>query len=106
MKIKKCPFCGSDDLHVQGNKSTYVYCENCDTYGPDGEDEEEAIRLWNHAPHMEEESKMKKCCQNCVHISKEVDGKVYCTEELDEDYSCKYWAQANPFESDPRLCWS
>ena len=50
--------------------------------------------------------KMEKCCQNCVHISKEVDGKVYCTEELDEDYSCKYWAQANPFESDPRLCWN
>ena len=50
--------------------------------------------------------KMEKCCQNCVHISKEVDGKVYCIEELDEDYSCKYWAQATPFESDPRLCWS
>lgn len=49
---------------------------------------------------------MKKACINCVHISKEVDGKVYCTEELDEDYSCKYWAQANPFEPDPRLCWS
>ena len=103
-EIKPCPFCGSDDLHMQGNKSNYVYCENCDTYGPDGEDEEEAIRLWNHAPRIEEEPKMEKCCQNCVHISKEVDGKVYCSETVNEIYGCNYYEPKNPFAYDFRIC--
>lgn len=47
---------------------------------------------------------MEKNCANCVHISKEVDGKVYCTQDLDADYSCKYWEKANPFEPEPILC--
>ena len=105
--LKPCPFCGSEELYADnGFLKKYVFCRNCHAYGPSGETEEEAIRLWNHAPRIEEEPKMEKCCENCVHISKEVDGKVYCTEELDEDYSCKYWAQANPFELDPQLCWN
>lgn len=51
-KLKPCPFCGSDDLHMQGNESNYVYYENCNTDGPDGKDKEEAIRRWNHAPRV------------------------------------------------------
>lgn len=106
MDIKPCPFCGSDDLAVlELSDNSCVRCRKCYSYGPNGKDEENAIERWNSAP-RKEDVKMEKCCQNCVHISKEVDGKVYCTEELDEDYSCKYWAQANPFASDPRLCWS
>lgn len=107
MEIKPCPFCGSEELYADnGFLKKYVFCRNCHAYGPSGETEEEAIRLWNHAPRIEEEPKMEKCCENCVHISKEVDGKTYCTKEVAADYSCKYWAQANPFEPDPRLCWS
>lgn len=130
-KIKPCPFCGSENLSVKswegGGYIGYIICNNCEAYGPSATDEEKSIRMWNHAPRVgdndcdypnftggchifpgrnKEEPKMEKCCKNCVHISKEVDGKVYCTEEVDVDYSCKYWEQANPFESDPRLCWS
>lgn len=126
-KIKPCPFCGSKDLYARDNSGHYVVCKNCDAYGPYGKDDEEAIQLWNHAPRVgdndcdypnftggchifpgrkKSDIKMKKCCKNCVHISKEVGGKVYCAEEVDLDYSCKYWEQVNPFESNPRLCWS
>ena len=104
MKIKPCPFCGSENVQYS-SLAGRVFCEDCQAHGPCGATDEDAIRKWNAAP-RKKDMKMEKCCQNCVHISKEVDGKVYCTEELDEDYSCKYWAQANPFESDPRLCWN
>lgn len=104
MKIKKCPFCGSENVKYS-SLAGRVFCEDCQAHGPRGATDKDAIKKWNAAP-RKKDMKMEKCCQNCVHISKEVDGKVYCTEELDEDYSCKYWAQANPFESDPRLCWS
>lgn len=103
-KIKPCPFCGSEDVKYN-SWAGCVICKDCNSYGPNAAKEENAVKKWNAAP-RKKDMKMERCCQNCVHISKEVDGKVYCTEELDEDYSCKYWAQANPFESDPRLCWS
>ena len=126
-KIKPCPFCGSKDLYARDNSGHYVVCKNCDAYGPYGKDAEEAIRLWNRAPRVgdndcdypnftggchifpgaeKERHKNEKMLKNCVHISKEVGGKVYCAEEVDSDYSCKYWEQVNPFESNPRLCWS
>ena len=129
MEIKPCPFCGSENLSVKswegGGYIGYIICNNCEAYGPSATDEEKAIRLWNHAPRVgdndcdypnltggchifpkksEEEPKMEKYCKNCVHISKEVDGKVYCTQDLDADYSCKYWEKANPFEPEPILC--
>lgn len=103
MEIKPCPFCGSEDLYVRDNSGHYVACKNCDAYGPYGKDDEEAIQLWNLAP-RKDDVKMEKNCGNCVHISKEVDGKVYCTQDLDADYSCKYWEKANPFEPEPILC--
>lgn len=83
----------------------YVVCNNCGAYGPNGDNKDEAIEYWNSEP-RKEDVEMKKSCSNCIHISKEVDGKVYCTEEVDADYSCKYWETVNPFESSPRLCWS
>lgn len=104
MKIKPCPFCGSDDLCVlELSDNSCVRCRRCYSYGPNGKDEENAIERWNAAP-RKEDVEMKKSCANCVHISKEVDGKVYCTQDLDADYSCKYWEKANPFEPEPILC--
>ena len=105
-QIKPCPFCGSEKVNVgtHGN-NLYVCCYGCNSCGPYGISEEEAIKLWNAAP-RKEDVEMGKSCANCVHISKEVDGKVYCTEEVDADYSCKYWETVNPFESSPRLCWN
>lgn len=103
-QIKPCPFCGSENVKYS-SLAGRVFCKDCQARGPCGATDKDAIKKWNAAP-RKKDMKMEKCCQNCVHISKEVDGKVYCIEELDEDYSCKYWAQATPFESDPRLCWS
>lgn len=103
-KIKPCPFCGSEDVKYN-SLAGCVICKACHSYGPNAAKEENAVKNWNAAP-RKKDMKMEKCCKNCVHISKEVDGKVYCVEEVDADYSCKYWEQANPFESDPRLCWS
>ena len=103
-QIKPCPFCGSEKVNVgtHGN-NLYVCCYGCNSCGPYGISREEAILLWNAAP-RKEDVEMKKSCANCVHISKEVDGKVYCTQDLDADYSCKYWEKANPFKPEPILC--
>lgn len=103
-EIKPCPFCGSEDVKYN-SLAGCVICKACHSYGPNAAKEENAVKKWNAAP-RKKDMKMEKCCKNCVHISKEVDGKVYCVEEVDADYSCKYWEQVNPFESNPRLCWS
>lgn len=103
-KIKPCPFCGSEDVKYN-SLAGCVICKDCNSYAPNAAKEENAVKKWNAAP-RKKDMKMEKCCKNCVHISKEVGGKVYCAEEVDEDYCCKYWEQVNPFESDPRVCWS
>lgn len=125
MEIKPCPFCGSKDLYVRDNSGHYVACKNCDAYGPYGKDDKEAIQLWNLAPRVgdndcdypnltggchifpgrnKEEPKMEKYCKNCVHISKEVNGKVYCCEEININHSCKYWEALNPFGNSRPTC--
>lgn len=125
MEIKPCPFCGSKDLYVRDNSGYYVVCKNCDTYGPYGKDDEEAIQLWNRAPRVgdndcdypnltggchifprrnKEEPKMGKCCKNCVHISEEIEGKVYCCEAININHSCKYWEALNPFGNSRPTC--
>ena len=47
---------------------------------------------------------MKKSCANCAHISKEADGKVYCSETINEIYGCNYYDPKNPFAYDFRIC--
>ena len=101
-QIKPCPFCGSENLSV-GNFGNYIKCINCGTAGPDGSTLNEAFDKWNAAP-RKEDVEMGKSCANCVHISKEVDGKVYCCEEININHSCKYWEKANPFEPELILC--
>lgn len=125
MEIKPCPFCGSKDLYVRDNSGHYVACKNCDAYGPYSKDDEEAIQLWNLAPRVgdndcdypnltggchifpgrnKEEPKMEKYCKNCVHISEEIEGKVYCCETVNEIYGCNYYEPKNPFAYDFRIC--
>lgn len=125
MEIKPCPFCGSKDLYVRDNSGHYVACKNCDAYGPYSKDDEEAIQLWNLAPRLgdndcdypnltggchifpgrnKEEPKMEKYCKNCVHISEEIEGKVYCCETVNEIYGCNYYEPKNPFAYDFRIC--
>jgi len=63
-KLKPCPFCGDDyasqvfngttpkviDFSDQYVSSFWVTCNNCDTEGPVGNTEIEAIRKWNCRP--------------------------------------------------------
>ena len=101
-QIKPCPFCGSENLSV-GSFGNYIKCENCGTVGPDGSTLNEAFDKWNAAP-RKEDVEMKKSCENCVHISEEVDGKVYCCEEINIGRSCKYWEALNPFGNSRPTC--
>ena len=103
-QIKPCPFCGSENVKYSSLEGR-VFCKDCQARGPCGATDKDAIKKWN-AAQRKKDMKMEKCCQNCVHISKEVDGKVYCTQDLDADYSCKYWEKANHFEPEPILCGS
>lgn len=103
MEIKPCPFCGNENLAVKGNNTRFVHCERCGTYGPDAKSDEEAVRFWNCAP-RKEDMKMEKCCKNCVHISEEIDGKVYCCKKIDINHSCKYWEALNPFGISRSTC--
>ncbi|MER8560166.1 Lar family restriction alleviation protein [Mesorhizobium sp. M0578] len=51
--IERCPFCGSIDLHVEGDSApgttVQVMCDNpeCEAEGPQGENAADAIRKWN-----------------------------------------------------------
>ena len=47
---------------------------------------------------------MKKSCENCVHISKEANGKVHCCEKIDINHNCKYWEALNPFGNSRPTC--
>ena len=93
MEIKPCPFCGNKDLYVRDNSGHYVACKNCDTYGPYGKDDEEAIQLWNRAP-RKEDVEMKKSCGSCKYNQ---DG--YCSAvppykcfPVDSHLCCTDWA--------------
>lgn len=103
MEIKPCPFCENENLEVKGSNTRFVRCERCGTFGPDAKSDEEAVRFWNAAP-RKEDVEIKKSCANCVHISKEVDGKVYCCETVNEIYGCNYYEPKNPFAYDFRIC--
>jgi Lar family restriction alleviation protein len=53
MKIKSCPFCGSDDvclyeLDMCRDAQYSVFCNGCEANGPCTENEKDkAIELWN-----------------------------------------------------------
>ena len=48
-KLKPCPFCGSDDVHIKvfDDFATAVECNFCETTGPTAYLEENAIDGWN-----------------------------------------------------------
>jgi len=45
-KLLPCPFCGSRVLGV-GHPIYRIECPHCDAHGPNGEDKEQARKLWN-----------------------------------------------------------
>lgn len=104
MEIKPCPSCGSDSkLRVGGPilGKRYVVCNNCGAYGPNGDNEDEAIKRWNAAP-RKEDVEMKKSCANCKY---NLDG--YCSSvppygsfRVNDDLCCTDW-EAKELESSP-----
>lgn len=51
-KLKSCPFCGSDDIHINGYKSFWIICGACLCEGPSPSTlwptKKAAIDAWNH----------------------------------------------------------
>lgn len=54
LEIERCPFCGSDDLHIETDtepgSSYQVMCDNpdCEAIGPNGgQSADDAVRRWN-----------------------------------------------------------
>lgn len=64
MKIKKCPFCGSEDVKYN-SLAGCVICKDCHTYGPRESTDKDAIRKWNAAPRKEDVN-MEKNCGSCT----------------------------------------
>lgn len=48
-RFKQCPFCSGRNLHVDlnGEKSDWVRCDDCNCTGPIADGEDEAIGKWN-----------------------------------------------------------
>ena len=50
MKIKNCPFCGSDEVElVEGHYKSWVICKYCGADGPMSYSPFDAIGRWNNA---------------------------------------------------------
>lgn len=100
-QIKPCPFCGNEEANADSFGNVfYVKCKDCNAFGPDGKNEEEAIMLWNAVP-RKEDAEMEKSCGNCKYLKlgNKAKNKWYCTKALEDEYSsCKSWAPHNPFK--------
>ena len=49
--LKPCPFCGSDDLLIDGHSSgASIECQECLAEGPFGDSHDGARELWNRRP--------------------------------------------------------
>ena len=96
MKIKKCPFCGSENLSV-GNFGNYIKCINCGTAGPDGSTLNEAFDKWNAAP-RKEDVEMKKSCGSCKYNQDGYCSAVppYKSFPVDSHLCCTDWAAKEP----------
>ena len=44
--MKPCPFCDSGDVHYDDDGMSIV-CVSCGATGPEGDDERDAVELWN-----------------------------------------------------------
>lgn len=50
LRIRKCPFCASDQLLLRAFEDSglfYVHCARCGSKGPLGNGEIESIKRWN-----------------------------------------------------------
>lgn len=56
-ELKKCPFCGGEDVHTRSYCSDswhYVDCLTCGSSGPEADGEDEAIAAWNRRANSEQ----------------------------------------------------
>ena len=47
MKLKPCPFCGSDMTDCESGYHWTVICKQCFAEGPPAKEKEFAIKMWN-----------------------------------------------------------
>ena len=53
MKMKPCPFCGSEDVELHGagpEGPQWIACDDCDASGPVAHSKEAALTVWNDRP--------------------------------------------------------
>lgn len=58
MKIKKCPFCGSERVMLNSSGKAVFYwviCDSCEAEGPSASTKKEAVEEWNAARRDEDE---------------------------------------------------
>lgn len=46
-KLKRCPFCGNEDILLCGKNKFYYKCSNCRFESKECDTKEEAARTWN-----------------------------------------------------------
>ncbi|MDL9982959.1 Lar family restriction alleviation protein [Providencia rettgeri] len=49
-KLRQCPFCGGEDLTIESHSYRtwfYVRCHSCGLKGPEVNDKETALTVWN-----------------------------------------------------------
>ena len=59
MKLKNCPFCGSDQIDIEADESFTVYCLNCNARIDVYRTENYAIKAWNKRFNMKKKKKRK-----------------------------------------------
>lgn len=45
--LKRCPFCGSESIHISGTKKRYASCNICGARSKSGDTTKKAIKRWN-----------------------------------------------------------
>jgi Lar family restriction alleviation protein len=58
VELKPCPFCSYEGTLID-ETTVSVVCAQCNSYGPAGEDEDEAVERWNNRQAASTEAKVQ-----------------------------------------------
>jgi Lar family restriction alleviation protein len=71
-QLRECPFCGSDNVKLNGTTSEQTFkaevcCENpaCYVFGPKKNTDAEALAAWNTRPTSEREARLVEALKVC-----------------------------------------
>ena len=78
-ELKPCPFCGGNNLSVEGITFYWVECTDCNASIAGNETKEEAVEAWNRRAYVEPERKQGKWIAHYSDEDGERDG-VHCSE--------------------------